>query len=296
MGTNKKMSTIESTGLTETTVTTETAGNEGRWAKFTYAEDTDPWWKRILIEGVEYAAGRATIERLYNKIRDLNVHPTELWGLALEQLQVKMVYDKAQLDKVPTEGPIVFISNHPFGLVDGLMLAALVAETRKKFVFLVNEILTRDERLKPYLLPIDFRETKEALRTNIQSRDQAIERLKTGEALAIFPAGAVATSKTWFGPAEEMEWKNFVLKLIQQSRATVIPLYIDGQNSRLFNMVSQVSMSLRLGMLTFEAINKMKSEVRVNIGDPITIEEIEGACKRPEILGYLRAKVEDLKF
>ncbi|AEE54312.1 lysophospholipid acyltransferase family protein [Haliscomenobacter hydrossis] len=272
-----------------------TIAGEGRWAEFTYADANDPWWKKLLIAGVEHATGRGKIERMYNQIRDLNVHPTALWSLALQQLKVEMDLDRCQLEKVPKEGPIVFISNHPFGLVDGLMLAAIVAEVRKEFVFLVNEVLTRDERLKSYLLPIDFRDTKEALRTNIDSRDRAIERLKQGEALAIFPSGAVATARSWFGPAEEMEWKNFVIKLIQQSRATVIPMYIEGQNSRLFQMVSQVSMPLRLGMLLFEALNKMKRTIRVNVGDPIFIEDLEQSCKRPEMLGFLRSKVEALK-
>lgn len=268
---------------------------EGRWTSFTYADVNDPWLKKRLIEAVEFATGRAKIERLYNEIRDLEVHPKTLWSLGLQQLQVEMVYDAAQLQKVPQTGPLVFIANHPYGIVDGLMLATLVAEVRDEFVFLVNEVLTRDERLSPFLLPIDFRETKEALRTNLESRDKAIQRLKAGEALAIFPSGGVATSQSWFGPAVDLEWKNFVLKLIQQSRATVVPLFIEGQNSRLFQMVSQVSMPLRLGLLLYETLNKMKRKINVTIGDPIAYEDLEKACGRTEMLGYLRNKVEMLK-
>lgn len=268
---------------------------DGRWTSFTYADVNDPWWKKRLIEAVEFSTGRAKIERLYNEIRDLEVQPKTLWSLGLQQLQVEMLYDAEQLQKVPRTGPLVFIANHPYGIVDGLMLAALVAEVRDEFVFLVNEVLTRDERLSPFLLPIDFRETKEALRTNLDSRDKAIQRLKAGEALAIFPSGGVATSKSWFGPAVDLEWKNFVLKLIQQSRATVVPLFIEGQNSRLFQMVSQVSMPLRLGLLLYETINKMKRKIRVTIGDPIAYEDLEKTCGRTEMLGYLRNKVETLK-
>lgn len=268
---------------------------DGRWTSFTYADVNDPWWKKRLIEAVEFSTGRAKIERLYNEIRDLEVLPKTLWSLGLQQLQVKMLYDVEQLQKIPRTGPLVFIANHPYGIVDGLMLAALVAEVRDEFVFLVNEVLTRDERLSPFLLPIDFRETKEALRTNLESRDKAIQRLKAGEALAIFPSGAVATSQSWFGPAVDLEWKNFVLKLIQQSRATVVPLFIEGQNSRLFQMVSQVSMPLRLGLLLYETLNKMKRTIRVTIGDPIAYEDLEKTCGRTEMLGYLRNKVESLK-
>lgn len=268
---------------------------DGRWTSFTYADVNDPWWKKRVIEAVEFSTGRAKIERLYNEIRDLEIPPKKLWGLGLQQLKIDMLYDKAQLQKVPATGPLVFIANHPYGIVDGLMLATLVAEVRDEFIFLVNEVLTRDERLNPFLLPIDFRETKEALRTNLDSRDKAIQRLKAGEALAIFPSGGVATSHRWYGPAVDLEWKNFVLKLIQQSRATVVPLFIEGQNSRLFQMVSQVSMPLRLGLLLHETLNKMKRKIQVNIGDPIAYEDLEKACSRTEMLGYLRNKVEVLK-
>lgn len=256
---------------------------------------TTPGGKKKLIETVEFSTGRARIERLYNRIRDLDVPAKSLWSLGLQQLQIDMLYDREKLMSMPKTGPLIFIANHPYGIVDGLMMAALVAELRDEFVFLVNEVLTRDERLKPFLLPIDFRETKEALRTNLESRDKAVERLKAGEALAIFPSGAVSTSKSYFGPAEDWEWKNFVIKLIQQSRATVVPLFIEGQNSRMFQMVSQFSMALRLGMLLYETINKMKRQIQVHIGDPITYDELENTCTRPEMLGYLRKKVEALK-
>jgi putative hemolysin len=266
-----------------------------RWTRFTYADENDPWWKKLLISSIEFATGRAVIERLYNQIRDLDVPGKALWGLGLQQLQVKMDYDAEQLARAPRNGPLVIIANHPFGVVDGLMLAALTAEIRDEFVFLVNEVLTRDARLSPFLLPIDFRENEAALRTNLESRRRAIERLKAGQALAIFPAGGVATSKTWFGPAEDLEWKRFVVKLIQQSRATVLPLYIDGQNSRMFQMVSQVSMPLRLGMLLYETCNKRGRTVKVRIGEPMSYEALEAACEPKQMLGYLQKMVADLK-
>jgi putative hemolysin len=267
----------------------------GRWTTFSYADANDPWWKKALINGVELSTGRRTIERLYNEIRDLDVPGHELWGLGLEQLRIEIDYDSELLAKLPADGPLIFIANHPYGVVDGLVLAALLAKVRDRFVFLVNEVLTRDERLKPFLLPIDFRETEEALKINLESRRLAIERLKSGGSLAIFPAGGVMTAKSYFGPAEDLEWKRFVLKLIQQSKATVVPLYIEGQNSRLFQMVSQFSMALRLGMLLYETVNKQGRSIKVNIGAAISFEELQVACDPKKQLDYLRDRVMELK-
>lgn len=86
------------------------------------------------------------------------------------------------------------------------------------------------------MLPIDFRETPAAARANILTKQLAAERLKAGEALAIFPYGGVATAPRFWLHAQYLKWKRFVAKLIQQAKATVIPLYFHGRNSILFQM------------------------------------------------------------
>ncbi len=258
--------------------------------KLTYADPGDPLWKKSLIRTVEYFTGGPLIERLYNEIEDSDTPPEQLWSLALEKLRVTAEYDPSQLEKIPAEGPLVLIANHPFGVVDGLILGALTARTRPAFSMLVNEVLNRNDRIAGFLLPVDFRETKEAMRINIETRQEAVRRLKNGEAIAIFPAGGVATSPGFWGKARDLEWKIFVVKLIREARATVVPLYFHGQNSRLFQVVSQFSLNLRLGLLLYEMRNKMGKPVRVTIGEPIAFEEMEGMRERRALLGWLRER------
>ena len=259
------------------------------WVDLTYSDVNDPPLRKFLIEILEYATGRRRIERIYNEIQAEDIPAHELWTRALEKLEVKMSYGPDQLNKIPKDGPLVLIANHPFGLVDGLMLGHLVAQVRPAFFVLVNEVLCRDKKIAPYLLPIDFRETREALHTNIQTRKKATERLKQGEALAIFPAGGVATSTKLFGKAEDLEWKRFVVKLIQQSQATVVPIFFHGQNSRLFQISSQISQALRYGLFLNEARNKKGTTIRVSIGDSIPFEQLEAIKGRQELLDHLKA-------
>ncbi|MFN7120076.1 MAG: lysophospholipid acyltransferase family protein, partial [Saprospiraceae bacterium] len=234
-------------------------------ARLSYSNPTDPLLKKAMIAMIELATGRPKLEKLYNQVRNMRLRPAELWGAALQKLDVKMDFDAAQLAKVPIEGPVVFIANHPFGVVDGLILGHLVSRVRERFAILVNEVICKEEQLADFLLPIDFRETKEALQTNLRSRQETMARLKRGEALAIFPAGGVSTSPKLFGKAEDLEWKRFTIKVIQQTQATVIPIYVHGQNSRLFQIASHISLQLRLSLLLNEIRNKMHKTIRITI-------------------------------
>jgi putative hemolysin len=144
------------------------------------------------------------------------------------------------------------------------------------------------------LLPIDFREIPEAMRTNINTRKEAIERLSRGEAIAIFPSGAVATAPFPGKEPVDLEWKRFVVKLITQSKATVVPLYFHGNNSYWFQLASYIHMNLRLGLLLFEVKNKIGKTLFVSIGKPITPDQWQSKNVISELLPFLREQTMSL--
>ena len=210
------------------------------------------------------------------------------WEAALSQLQVQLEYDRTQLDKIPRRGPIIFIANHPFGVIDGLIVCHLASKIRPNFKILINSALCREERIAHYMLPIDFSETKEAALVNIDSKKRAMETLRQEGAIVIFPAGGIATSEGPFGPATDLEWKLFTAKLIQMTEATVVPVFFHGQNSRLFQIASQFSLTLRLSLIVHEVKNKIGKPVRFTIGDPIPYQALAAIKQRKHLLNHLR--------
>lgn len=260
--------------------------------KITYTQPEHPLWTRFIMQVIEYACGRRQLERKINTVLDTDPTPLALWGCMLDSLNIKLNFDGEKLDKVG-DGPLVFIANHPYGVVDGLALGYLASLVRSEFKFLVNAVLCKEEKLNQFFLPVDFEESKEALQTNIETRKRAIQHLMAGEAILLFPSGGVATAPQFWMKAEDLEWKKFVLKLIKRSGATVVPIHFPGQNSRLFHFASQINLHLRLSLLLREVKNKQNMELNIAVGDPIPEGEWNKIPKKG-LLSYFKKKVDQL--
>ncbi|MDP5170401.1 MAG: lysophospholipid acyltransferase family protein [Bacteroidia bacterium] len=254
----------------------------------TYVSPIDPPLKRTVMNVLELATGRKMLSSRYAKLQAMELEDWQVWGKSLELLEVGVNVKGFPLKSIPKDGPLVFIANHPFGVVDGLIMGKIAAETRGRFSILVNAVLGgQDPRIEANLLPIDFAETKEAAMVNIATRQQAINKLKQGEAIVIFPSGGVATAHKVFGKAEELDWKRFTAQLIQKSGATVVPIYFHGQNSPLFHLASKVGPTFRLGLLLREVRNKMGKTIQLTVGEPIHFEKLSQTA-RQEMMELLK--------
>ena len=129
-------------------------------------------------------------------------------------LDVNVHYDAARLAAVPRRGPLVVVANHPFGVVDGLVLCHLVSLVRDDFKVVAMSTLCRVPEVRDYVLPINFADTPEAAATSARSRREARALLKDGGCLIIFPGGAVSTSREPFGRAVDNDWHPFAGRLI----------------------------------------------------------------------------------
>lgn len=263
--------------------------------KFSYISEHDGFVKRTMIDAVERLTGRQFAQQMYREIEKENPTPWNVWGKALAKLDISLNFDETQLAKVPQTGPVIFIANHPFGIVDGIIFCHLASKVRKDYFLLVNEVVADEPLVEGHLLPVDFRPTKEAMSINLQTRKETAERLDRGEALVIFPGGGVATAWNIFGELEEFPWKTFICPRIHKTRATIIPMYFHGRNSMIFHMASKISMDLRLGFLLHEVMNKRGKTIKVEIGDPITYDQMASLRNRQVLIDFLYEKTMELK-
>lgn len=256
---------------------------------FSYATAEDPRFKRFLIRVIERITGQPYLKWLYEDNRDNPIPGESFWDAAIRKLELKIVFNEEYLAKWPKTGPLMVVSNHPYGVLDGVVISHLVSKVRDDFRVLTNSVLYRAEEIREYLLPIDFSETEEALKTNLKSRAEAKAHLLKGGCLVVFPAGGVSTTPTvWHKRAIDTEWKTFTARLITQAKTPVAPVFFAGQNSRLFQVASHISMTLRLSLIFKEVHDRIGSEVHVRVGAPVPFEQLPSMGDRHAFMNDLR--------
>lgn len=256
---------------------------------FSYSQAAETRMKRLLVHAVERVTGQPRLKRLYFENQKTPDPNESFWEAAIRLLRLRLHHPIDGRATIPAEGPLVFVANHPFGVVDGIVISHLVSQARADFKILTNSVLNRAPEVMPYILPVDFADTRQAVETNLETRRQAIALLKRGGALAVFPGGAVSTAYGKpFGKAVDPTWKPFTARVIQMSRATVIPMYFDGQNSRLFQIASNVSQTLRYALLFKEVRNKMGRTINVRIGEAIPYDDLAHMTDRQVMIAHLR--------
>ena len=152
------------------------------------------------------------------------------------------------------------------GCLDGIVISWLISKVRTDFVVLTNAVLMRAPELQDFILPIDFSETEQAQRTNLASRAAARAQLDRGGVVMVFPAGAVSTAPDKLGlkPAVDWRWQPFASQLIQRSKAVVVPIWFGGQNSRLFQITSHLSYTLRISLIFHEVKSRIGTSLPVD--------------------------------
>ena len=264
--------------------------------KITYAKDDDPAIRRLVISALERIFGRRKIEKIYFDLKSRPFDIETFFKEALTKSQITVNYDGFDPAHLPKEGPLIFLANHPFGIVDGMVFCDLAVRSRGDFRIMINAMLCQDQELAPYFLPVDFEQSKQAMRTNIRSKQLAMQCMSQNIPVLVFPSGMVSTAgKLGFGKVRDGEWTTFAAKLVKEAQATVVPVYFHGRNSRKFHVASHIAEPLRMGMLLHEAVNKFGRSVKVSIGEPIYWNDQLNELGRRDLTEQLYNSVSNLK-
>src|SRR5687768_11903981 len=260
----------------------------GRDVRFSYSCKSQPFARRSIIRMIEKLGGQRRLKALYDIYRSQGAEE-DFFSAAVRLLDLAVVYDPARLAKVPRSGPVLFIANHPFGVLDGLLLTWLAMRIRNDVKVLAHSLLCHVPEAAGHLLPINFEETREARAETLRSRFEAQAWLKAGHAIGIFPGGGVSFSRSAMrGPAVDLAWAPFTAKLARMEQCTIVPVHFSGQNSRLFQIVSHMSMTLRTALLFHETARRIGKSIEIRIGEPIQARDLQALPGREEVLTVLK--------
>lgn len=262
-------------------------------SSLTYSESFDSGFKRNMIRAIEWMTGKISVIRRIRQFEVSGVPAGQaFWPATMKIMGIDVQTPPEQLENIPATGPVVFVSNHPHGMIDGMVLADLIGRRRQDYRILTRAMLTGiDEAAANFMIPVPFPYEEDAQKKMMAMRKQAMDHLAEGGMISLFPSGVVASAQSAFGPAIEAEWNVFTAKMIRRSGATVVPCYFPGSNSRFYQIASQLSPTLRQGLLIHEIVYSFDKPQRPIIGKPFAAEDVDARINDPRaFMSWLRAE------
>jgi putative hemolysin len=211
----------------------------------------------------------------------------------LQHLEVTHRVAEKDLDHIPRSGAAVLVVNHPFGILEGAVLTTMLAGIRRDVKFLANGVLSAIPEIRDLIIPVDPTAGACAVRRNGGGLRQSLDFLAAGGLLVVFPAGEVSHFQWNQLSIVDPPWNSAVARVLQLAsrRApslTVVPVHVQGANSRLFQLAGLLHPRLRTAMLARELLNKRKAHVSVRIGSAIAVDKLLEIPTDSERIDYLR--------
>lgn len=244
---------------------------------------------KAVIKLIENATGRLNLLRRARGYDSDIAQGRSFWEVMVSRYGLSLDLIGGSTTHIPAAGPLVVVANHPFGILDGLILGHLLSKRRGDFRILANSVFQDAPDINRVILPISFDNTKAATKLNLETRAKALDFLKAGGAIGVFPGGTVSTAAKPFLRPLDPGWRRFTARMIDKSNATVVPVFFEGQNSKLFQVASHLHSNLRVALLLSEFRCRTDRPVKIAVGAPIGPETIRRFSDDPQaLMDFLR--------
>ncbi len=241
----------------------------------------------LLWRAMEWSLGLDRCERLYRSLAG-EPDPDCFLQALFDRMAITVRICEKDLSQIPARGPVVVTANHPFGALEGVVLAGLLRRVRPDMRVMANYLLAGIPQLAPLLIAVDPFEGTGAVRANIGPLRAAIRWVQSGGLLLVFPAGTVSHLQLDRGQVADPPWNRAVARIVRSARAPVVPVLIEGHNRAFFQLAGLIHPRLRTAMLPRELINKQGACIPVRIGRPIPIRRLERFDSDGRMTDYLR--------
>lgn len=233
---------------------------------------------------IDRILGFRKLKKLFNQYDMEGLEKEAFVKRVLEMLQVSYKINNDALSTIPATGPLIIVSNHPYGGVEGVILADFLSQIRKDVKFMANSGLSLVKEMRDFFIftnPLITNNYK-----NISSIRGCQEHLENNGLLVLFPAGKVSYFRKDKNRVTDGEWNRIAAKLSVKMNTPVLPIYFSGSNSKFFLIMGRIYYRFRLIMLPGEMMKMKGKTVHLYSGRILHQEQLKGSSR--EITDYLR--------
>lgn len=254
----------------------------------------DPFRHRIFClvrRSVERAFMLDQLDMVYRAVReDSRYRGRDFFESVMETLNVRFDVSDADRARIPADGPLVVVANHPLGGLEGILLMRILLDRRPDVKVMANYLLGRMPEMAAHSILVDPFGTRASTAKNLGPIKEAIRWLKGGRALLVFPSGEVSHLNVQERRVEDPKWSETVAGIIRHASSAALPVFVEGRNSALFQMLGLLHPRMRTALLPRELFHRRGTAIRFRIGSPVPFSRLRSFERAGEMMDYLRLR------
>lgn len=250
---------------------------------------------RGMFGTAERLLGLQELERIYERCRGAGGGGREFVHEVLRDLDVSWSCSWGSLERIPETGPVVVVANHPYGGLEGLVLLDMLLSRRPDAKVLANYLLARVRPLAELMFFVDPFGRSSSTRANFAAMRSCLRHLRGAACLGMFPSGEVSHLHLRRRAVVDPGWSENVARLVRAAEATVVPVFFDGRNSNLFQLLGVINPALRTALLPRELLRRRRREITFRVGNPIPFDAVAKLEEPWRLTAYYRLRTDILR-
>lgn len=246
----------------------------------------------FLINMLERLIHQDEINAVLEKSRGLE--GMDFAAKALEELNVKCNITYTNKGTIKKDERYIFVSNHPLGGLDGLVLISEIGSLMGNILFVVNDFLMHIKPLEPIFVPVN-----KVGKMGKEYSEKFEKAYSSDSQILYFPAGLC--SRLIDGKIVDLEWKSSYIKQAVRYNRKIVPVYFSGCNSKFFYKLAKlrkllgIKFNIEMCFLPDEMFKQKNATFDVVIGEPFQIPQYRTVKELDAINREIREKAYSLK-
>ncbi|MBL4909714.1 MAG: lysophospholipid acyltransferase family protein [Alteromonadaceae bacterium] len=201
---------------------------------------------------IDRITGLNKLQHLYRQHQFSGLDKQTFSTKLLQVLGVQILGSDNILDKIPEHGRCIVVCNHPYGMIEGIIIANLLTQKRPDTKIMANVGLQIFKEIKDYFIFADPLKPKSPI--NNVAIKQCFKHLKNDGVLVLFPAGRVSFYQKDQKIISDGDWDRLTVQLMNRTTSPILTVFISGTNSKLFHRMGRIYYRFRLLMLAREML------------------------------------------